>query len=96
MRSIASSIDSVTHVVRRPQPVATTRSWWRRCRSWRLARRVPIARHLTARRSRWSRGGRPCAERRDDDARAGDLGAPAEVEVLAEHRDQRVEAAKRG
>ena len=38
---------------------------------------------------------RDLRRRRHDDARAGDLGAPAEVEVFPERRDQRVEAAQR-
>ena len=85
--SIASSTASSTSVVtvnRQPQPVATTRSWWRRCRSRRLARRVPVtvtgrSPVATVSRCATARAGR------DDDARAGHLGAPAQVEVLAQH-----------
>jgi hypothetical protein len=33
-------------------------------------------------------------ERCNDDARAGDLRAPTEIEVFTEHRDQRVESTK--
>ena len=38
---------------------------------------------------------RDLRRRGDDDARAGDLGAPAKVEVLAQRRDHRVEAPQR-
>ena len=41
--SITKSQRSVENAVRRLQPVATTSNWWRRCRSWRLAPRVPSA-----------------------------------------------------
>ena len=62
---------------------------------------------LQARVARTDRRDRPLAARRrlamghlgergDDDARPGDLSPPAEVEVLAEHRNERVETAQGG